>query len=225
MERRERCPWGRGHWSRRSSERGRRGRWGRGGCWKSSDLEKENSQSESKNHVTAVETGARSSRCPLPVSGLVDRGDGGCGGCGVAGVCVSAGEVCVSPGVMCVCVCSSSSAVARRVCPRERATASGRRPSESGIPRAELFQPYRSSAALWWPRAHAHIWNTHRTPETIRTVGPGPRLRLPLMTQVTPDQSEHREFSFVCVGLPAACRRSGRCSEDPLPVPDPDCRC
>lgn len=95
------------------------------------------------------------------MSGLVDRGDGGSCGCGVAGVCVSAGGVCVSLGVMCVCVCSSSSAVARRVCPRDRATASGRRPSESGIPRAELFQPYRSSAALWWPRAHAHIWNTH----------------------------------------------------------------
>lgn len=154
------------------------------------------------------------------MSGLVDRGDGGSGGCGVAGV--SAGEVCVSPGVMCVCVCSSSSAVARRVCPRERATASGRRPSESGIPRAELFQPYRSSAALWWPRAHAHIWNTHRTRETIRTVGPGLGLRLPWHHS---DQSEHREFSFVCVGLPAACRRSGRYSEDPLPVPDPDCRC
>lgn len=37
--RRGRCPWGRDHWSRQSSGRVRRGRWGRGGCWRSSDLE------------------------------------------------------------------------------------------------------------------------------------------------------------------------------------------
>lgn len=33
-----RCPWGRGHWSRQSLGRGMMGRWGRGGCWRSSDL-------------------------------------------------------------------------------------------------------------------------------------------------------------------------------------------
>lgn len=39
MEMRGRCPLGWGHWSRRSSGKGRRVRWGRGGCWKSLDLE------------------------------------------------------------------------------------------------------------------------------------------------------------------------------------------
>lgn len=173
--RKGRCPWGRARWSRRSSGRVRRGRWGTGGCWRSSDLE---GRRETANQSARIksrdfqQTGNMSSRCVLPVSGLVDKGDGGSCGWGVAGVCVSAGGVCVSLGVICVCVCSSSSAVARRVCPRERATASGSRPSESGIPRAELFQLYRSSAALWWPRAHAHIWNTHtQARDNIITVG------------------------------------------------------
>lgn len=82
----------------------------------------------------------------LPVSRLEDDGDGGCSVLGSAGDSAR--------------VWSSSSAMARRVCPRERATARGRRPNESGIPKAELFQLYRSSAALWWPNAHAHICNT-----------------------------------------------------------------
>lgn len=151
----------RGRSSRQSLVRERRGRWGRGDCWSSSDLQGERRRSlEPISELDSRHMTSRRSDCSVPVSGLVDRGDGGSCGCGVAGVCVSTGGVRVSLGVTCACVrcvCSSSRAVARRVCPRERATASGRRPSESGMPRARLFQPYSSSAALWWPRAHAHI--------------------------------------------------------------------
>lgn len=42
--RREMCPWAWGHWSRQSWERGMRGRWGREGCWRSSDLEERANQ-------------------------------------------------------------------------------------------------------------------------------------------------------------------------------------
>lgn len=89
--------------------------------------------------------------CVLPVSGLLDSGDRGrYGGEAVSGVCSCVWE----------CVCNSSRQRASRVCPREWATARGRRPRESGIPRAALLQRYNNTAAAWWPRAHAHIW-TH----------------------------------------------------------------
>lgn len=109
------------HWSRLNWERVSWGHWETGGCWTSSDLQQghpirtRRQGAEGGTHQDAV-----------PVSRLDDEGDGGCSVCGRAGDMAR--------------VCSSSSATARRVCPRERATARGRRPSESGMPRAELFQ-------------------------------------------------------------------------------------
>lgn len=55
------------------------------------------------------------------------------------------------------CLCSSSRQRARRTWPRDCATDRGRRPRESGMPSACLFQRKRSTAASRCPRAQAHI--------------------------------------------------------------------
>lgn len=101
-ETRGRCPWGRGRLSRRSLVRVRRGRWGRGGCWRSSDLKRRETANQSTGITTSIRLDQSEAGVVLPVSGLVDSGDGGCCGCGVAGVCVSSGGVCVPGCHVCV---------------------------------------------------------------------------------------------------------------------------
>ena len=68
--------------------------------------------------------------------------------------------------------CSRHSA--RRVWPRDRAMASGRRPRESGMARARRSHLYRRSAASTWPRAHAHIWkdNVNRSNQGLKLFFP-----------------------------------------------------
>lgn len=111
-----RCPWGQGHWSRRSSEMVRRGRWAKGGCWRSSDLK----GGDGRQPIRMLESGHRLElQSAAGVCYLCPgwwTGETGAAVVAALPVCVYLLETCVCPWASRVCVCATPPALWRGGC-------------------------------------------------------------------------------------------------------------